>query len=368
MTNFPFSATYGVGTHVLQLTDLNVLVDTSGGAVNLILPNISVLMDFVAKQGYSVGSIGFFPINITDISNNASVNNITIYSGGSDKFSENLTSVVINKNNGSASFKPTSNNSWNINTGGGSSGYVIAQNQGTPLTQQPVIDFVGAGVTATNGAGKTTVTIAGGGNGDTVENGAFTLLADGTVATINNGSSFAPNINFSISVRCFQPSIGDTITNTDTGGTGIIISQGHPLTNSFTLGSVRGIWSNNANITYIGATNNPTVGGLTFILTIPTINKLKLLNDIKVYNTGDISTGSFNGVSDGISQSCVYTINSRFGTTVNIDLTNCIFVSGQFPQGWTGLITAIRDTEYDITLTQLTTGLDITGQWMAQTK
>jgi hypothetical protein len=39
--------------------------------------------------------------------------------------------------------------------------YSVIQNEGTPLAQQNTIDFQGAGVTASNGSGKTIVTIAG---------------------------------------------------------------------------------------------------------------------------------------------------------------------------------------------------------------
>jgi hypothetical protein len=118
MITFPFSRTFGAGTHELATTDLNVLVDTSQGAVNLILPSISDTMDFVLKQGYSSGAVGIFPMNITDISNNASVNNITITTKGIDKFSGNLPSVVISENSGSYFFKPASTIIWSISKSG----------------------------------------------------------------------------------------------------------------------------------------------------------------------------------------------------------------------------------------------------------
>ena len=42
---------------------------------------------------------------------------------------------------------------------GGSGGYSVIQDEGTPLASQTVIDFQGAGVTASNGVGKTVVTV-----------------------------------------------------------------------------------------------------------------------------------------------------------------------------------------------------------------
>jgi len=47
-------------------------------------------------------------------------------------------------------------------SGGGSGGHVI-QDEGTGLPQEPILNFVGAGVTVTDGTGKTIVTIPGGG-------------------------------------------------------------------------------------------------------------------------------------------------------------------------------------------------------------
>jgi len=41
----------------------------------------------------------------------------------------------------------------------GSVGYSVIQDEGTPLASQTVIDFVGTGVTATNGVGKTVITV-----------------------------------------------------------------------------------------------------------------------------------------------------------------------------------------------------------------
>jgi hypothetical protein len=48
-----------------------------------------------------------------------------------------------------------------VSSAGGSGGYNLIQDEGISLPAQTTIDFVGAGVTATNGAGKTIVTIPG---------------------------------------------------------------------------------------------------------------------------------------------------------------------------------------------------------------
>lgn len=113
---FNFSRTFGAGTHQLGESDLNVLADTTLGAVNFILPSINSLVGSSAKLGYAMGSSGsgVFSINITDIGNNASVNNITITTNPEDKFNGNISSAVINQNKGTAIVKPVANNLWNV--------------------------------------------------------------------------------------------------------------------------------------------------------------------------------------------------------------------------------------------------------------
>lgn len=112
MSSFPFSRTFTAGRHFLSVTDLNVLADTTDGDVELVLPNIVTLMDFLLKQGYSSAAAGLFPINIVDVSGNAATNNITIVPADNNFLSDSATSVVINTNKGSALFKPMSNTLW----------------------------------------------------------------------------------------------------------------------------------------------------------------------------------------------------------------------------------------------------------------
>ena len=131
--SFPFSRTVGAGIHIVALSDVNILCDTSSGAVNLILPKITDAINFSEKQGNGIGGFGSgnFTLNIVDISNNASVNNITIIKNAQDTFSNNLSSLIINTNSGSLSIKPINTNLWYINEslssggGGGGGGVVV---------------------------------------------------------------------------------------------------------------------------------------------------------------------------------------------------------------------------------------------------
>ena len=65
--------------------------------------------------------------------------------------------------------------------------YTTIQNEGTNLTQESVLDFQGAGVTATNGAGKTIVTISG--MPLTTNYGLFAQTANSTPITATNVES-----------------------------------------------------------------------------------------------------------------------------------------------------------------------------------
>jgi hypothetical protein len=112
--SFLFSRTVGAGSHQITLSDCNILCDTTLGAVNLVLPKISDILNFIQRQGFSIGSMGIFSLNVTDISNNASTNNIIVNTTLGDFFSNNLSSVVINTNNGNVSIKPVSVDSWSV--------------------------------------------------------------------------------------------------------------------------------------------------------------------------------------------------------------------------------------------------------------
>lgn len=93
-------------------------------------------------------------------------------------------------------------------------------------------------------------------------------------------------------------------------------------------------------------------------LKITTTKKLKLWQGL-VFKT--VSTTVYSdGRSDGIIQNC--TANKPV-SVVNVDINNCINVEDGTGNAWVGLITSIRDTEFDITFIKQGLGLDITGKW-----
>lgn len=122
---FPYSRIVRAGTENVSVSDVNILCDTSIGAINLILPKISDILYFNSKSGFNLGG-DVFNLTVTDISNKASINNITITTNSGEIFSNNIPNLVINQNNGNVSVKPISDNLWNANftytTSGGGGG------------------------------------------------------------------------------------------------------------------------------------------------------------------------------------------------------------------------------------------------------
>lgn len=81
----------GAGKNFLSPTDFIIQVDTSAGAVTLVLPKIAtILSTYITIQQ-------FIGVRFVDISNNASVNNITIEGFETDLINSNST-IVLNTN------------------------------------------------------------------------------------------------------------------------------------------------------------------------------------------------------------------------------------------------------------------------------
>lgn len=130
-------------------------------------------------------------------------------------------------------------------TGGGATGHTIAE-EGSNLPQQPILDFVGAGVVATDGSGKTIVTISGGGGGHVIED-------EGTPLTQR------ADLNF----------VGAGVTAADVGGKTVVTipavaGNGHVIQDEGTP------ITQQANLNFVGAGVSAVAGGEdTTIVTIP---------------------------------------------------------------------------------------------------
>jgi hypothetical protein len=96
-----------------------------------------------------------YKLYVKDISGNAGTNNITIVAPNGYKINNSQT-LILNTNYESILIRISSN--LDYVSFPNKAGHII-QDEGNTLPQQPILDFVGSGVTATNGVGKTIVTI-----------------------------------------------------------------------------------------------------------------------------------------------------------------------------------------------------------------
>lgn len=150
-TKYPNNSRIVSGTPQLYNDDSILLCNTS------VAPVIINLLSIPA---------GFFittwKLYVVDNSNNASVNNITINAGAGQTVN-GAASVTLNVSGGSAVIEIASNTSF-LSTFSYSAalgnGHII-QDEGVALPQQPILNFVGPGVTVTDLGGKTVVTIPG---------------------------------------------------------------------------------------------------------------------------------------------------------------------------------------------------------------
>ncbi len=103
-------------------------------------------------------------IYISDLSNNAFTNNITINCDASDKINlDGQTSQVISQNGGSCYLAVTNENTWvAFISYDDPDGYTTVQDEGVSLPQRSIIDFQGPGVVASDNGSKTIVNILAG--------------------------------------------------------------------------------------------------------------------------------------------------------------------------------------------------------------
>lgn len=324
--SFPFSRTLGAGIHTISTTDCNIQCDTSLGAVNLVLPKISEILNQVLRQGYSVGSVGLFSLYITDISNNAFNNNITIITSSGDSYSNNIPSVVINTNNGSVALKPISETSWNV----------LTSRSSTPLTLT---------TTGTGGAASLvgyTLNIP-------VYQRQITLTTNGTsgVSTFDgttlNIPVYTPSTNYGVFAQTTD-SIPITATTTEgtliDGGVGTLTvpPNGFSLGDSFqaTLGGVMSAKNNDT--IRIRVKSGSVILADSLALTLPTVSNqvwsLTLMFTIRALGAAGVAvittTGEFLILKKASGTQEGFGFNSTNNTTFNTTISNTLDITVQW--------------------------------------
>ena len=183
------SGTYNVlanlGFSQLQQNELYFECDTSIAPVTIIFPQISDFGGYLNTKIY-----------VSDLSNNAFNNNITIIPSGGDTINQGG-GVVIDINNGTFAFWIASTSQWigldsHTYT---STAYYTIEDEGTPEVQRTTMNFVGDGVTVSDNGGKTQVNVP-------IQQAYTTVQDEGTSVTQRS------TLNF----------VGDGVTVSDVGG------------------------------------------------------------------------------------------------------------------------------------------------------
>ena len=169
-TKYPNNSRIVSGTPQLYNDDSILLCDTSGA------PVIINLLDIPLNKWNTT-----WKLYVVDNNNNASVNNITINAGAGQTIN-GAANVTINISGGSAFIRITKNGGFLCTFSYSSvigNGHII-EDEGVALPQQPILNFVGAGVTAVDLGGKTVVTITGGAGVISLTQAAIAALAAGS--------------------------------------------------------------------------------------------------------------------------------------------------------------------------------------------
>jgi len=110
------------GKNFIAPTDFILEVNTSLGSVEMVLPKIATILDSYTTIFQYMG------IRFVDISNNASVNNITLTGFENDKIN-GVTNIVLNENGVGGFLTLIGNGQWSfqqsVNSGGGASAIVV---------------------------------------------------------------------------------------------------------------------------------------------------------------------------------------------------------------------------------------------------
>jgi|688.fasta_scaffold40257_5 hypothetical protein len=140
--------TVGAGKTFLAPTDFIVQVDTSAGAVELVLPKIDTIL------GVYTTIQQFMGIRFVDVSNNASVNNITLTGFETDNIN-GATNIVLNTNGVGGILTLIGETNWsftqNATGGGGTSGVASVTGLDTDNTDplNPIVNISVDGTTIT---------------------------------------------------------------------------------------------------------------------------------------------------------------------------------------------------------------------------
>jgi len=218
----------------LELQEVYIECDTTSGPVTINLFDIADIDRFWNAKFY-----------ISDISNNASTNNITINCSPSDTINySNVTSAVINTNGGRGLLFIVTEGQWGFANLSEIpyTAYDTIQDHGSNMPKRSILDFQGGGVVVTDNGSKTIATILSGNSfglfsqtSDSIPIANTTIegsLIDGGIGTLTVpangfqvGSSFTASLSGIINSRN-----NDTLTIRLKTASGILFASTGPIT------------------------------------------------------------------------------------------------------------------------------------------
>ena len=201
-------------------------------------------------------------------------------------------------------------------------GYTLAQEEGSNLPHRQIINFVGAGVTATDAGGKTIVTIPG--NIPATTFGLFAQTADSipVVNTAVETTIVGPGVG-SLAIPANGFSIGDSFTCALDG----ILSCGSSATLHIRVKTLTGVLlADTAIIDMSAATAKPWLINLYFTirtLGAPTVASIS-------------SGGLFSYIRNGGTQFEGYVLSTINNTTFDTTINNTLVITAQWDPASTG--------------------------------
>ena len=351
----------GAGKNFLSPTDFIVQVDTSIGAVEIVMPKINTVLNSYPSIFQYMG------IRFVDISNNASVNNITLTGFETDTIN-GLTNVVLNKNGIGGTLVLIGDSEWaylqnkTINGNSINVQSVTGLNTDNTDPQNPVVEISVDGTTITgngtpanplvsNSSGVQSVTGLNTDNTDPL-NPIVEISVDGTTITGDGTpanplqANYLPSTSYGVFAQTNSSIPASGITETSIVGTGVgaltVPANSFQIGDSFTLAS-DGLLSSLSSATLeirvktltgvllcdtgviamASATNKPFLLSLYFTI--------RTLGGVGVASIS--SGGLFSYIRNGGTQFEGYVLSQINSTTFDTTVNNTLVVTAQWNTG-----------------------------------
>src|SRR3990167_5369205 len=195
----------------------------------------------------------------------------------------------------------------------------------------------------------------------TFESGTFVLSADGLDITGSDAGITLSNAGVPATLDTLVGGTGYTVgTKATTGGTGtgltVTITEAGGIIQTAVIANAGTGYTTGDTVNIVGGNDDATINVATIepvVITIPTAKRLKLAN---IHSVNNATSDDYSiGIDNGISVSYIAN-QSGIGVYSEIGVVSISVFDNSGTDYCTGLITDIRATEFDITLTQVGAG------------